>query len=91
MSTSTPLGKKASVSNASQQAANYLGGNINQKSQMASPKQSKISSSKITKEVKSSSKNYILLKDVLNESNHLFDLNLVHKKLSGNELQEEAI
>ena len=91
MLTSTPLGKKASASNASQQVASSLGSNINQKIQIASPKRPRPSNSEITKETKSSSKKYIPLKDSLNESNHPLDLNLVHKKLSKNELQREAI
>ena len=91
MSTSTPLGKKASASNASQQAANSLGSNINQKSQIACPKQTKTTSPEITKKTKSSSKKHTPPKEPLNESNYPPELNLFHKKLSENMLQREAI
>ena len=87
----TPLGTKAYERNASEQAASSLCSNISQKIQIASPKQSKISNSGISKETKSSAKKHIQSKDSLNESNHPFGLYLVHKKPSENELQVEAI
>jgi len=91
VSTFTPLGNTASKRNASQQAANPLGSNISQNVQIASLERSKISNSGITKESSCSIKKSIPPSYSVNELNHQFDLDLANKKLSGNQLQGEAI
>ena len=93
MSTFTPLGNTASKRNASQQADNPfpLGSNISQNVQIASLKRSKISNSGITKESSYSIKKSIPPSYSVNELNHQFGLDLANKKLSGNQLQGEAI
>ena len=91
MSSFTQLGSRASESSTSQQVASSVGSSIKQKSQMASPKRPRTSNPEITKKTRSSSKKYVSSKDSATESNLPLDLNLVHKKLSENILQREAI